>query len=126
MSWVGVLVVGAVALLLFWQWLMLRLARRAEGQALPAGLNGAAEPGRSLYYFHSRHCGPCKGMTPIVERLAQTHAAVHVLDVEVEPKAAAEFGVRATPTIVLARDGVVERVYLGPRSEASLSRWLNG
>lgn len=54
-------------------------------------------------------CGPCKAFAPVFEAAAGRHPDVTFgkIDTESQPGLAARFGVRAIPTVVLMRDGVV-------------------
>ncbi len=97
-------------------------AKRMQGQQVPGG----AEGGRRLYYFYGPNCGPCRSVTPVVDRLASRHANVHKVDVSVDAEQARRFGVRATPTLMLVEDGRIERVILGGASEQILERLLAG
>jgi thioredoxin-like negative regulator of GroEL len=71
----------------------------------------ATSPGMQILKvmeFGAPHCAPCRALAPIVEALVREYAGrvelVHV-DCDREPETAARFDVRATPTIVLLRDG---------------------
>jgi len=72
-------------------------------------------------------CGPCRFVSPALERLAVTHAGrVKLLKVNVDeaPAIAERFGVRGIPTlIVLDGDEVVAR-QTGAPPEDALQAWL--
>ncbi len=56
--------------------------------------------------FFSPTCGPCKALNPIIEGVGQElHLLVEGVDVTQEPELAAEYGIRAVPTLVLVGDG---------------------
>jgi thioredoxin 1 len=54
-------------------------------------------------------CGPCRAFGPIFERVAARHPDVTFakIDTEAEPGLAGEFDVRAIPTLMVLRDGVL-------------------
>jgi thioredoxin 1 len=52
-------------------------------------------------------------MSPMVEALRRSGAPIVALDATREPEACAAFGVMATPTTLIIRDGVVADVMLG-------------
>ena len=59
----------------------------------------------------------CRSMTPIIERLALQHANIVKVDVTESSELASKFGVMGTPTLVLVRDGKVDRMLVGAKSE---------
>jgi thioredoxin 1 len=100
------------------------VGRRVEGlrEKLP-GLD--APGGRGLVYFYSDGCPPCREMTPMIERLAQDHPLVFKVDVGADPDTARRFGVRATPTTYVVRDGLVTRSILGARRREVFEKLLS-
>ncbi|MFN7064542.1 MAG: thioredoxin family protein [Aquificaceae bacterium] len=75
-----------------------------------------------LVYFYSERCGACKMMKPQVEKLKER---LEVMEVDVGKsegqKVAKEFGVMATPTTFLVKDGIIKKVFVGfVRSEKIL------
>ncbi len=58
--------------------------------------------------FYADWCGPCKAVAPVVERAAKHYdgrIAFGKLNIDYSPAAAARFGVRSIPTMILFRDG---------------------
>jgi thioredoxin 1 len=100
-------------------------SRRLEGKPAPAlDQDSASTSSNALYYFFSPRCPPCRQMGPVIDRLAATHENVVKIDVSVHPETARLFGVRATPTTLVVRDGRVSKAVLGARSFENLSRLL--
>lgn len=99
-------------------------SKRLQGRAAPdyAALLTPRQQGcdKLLFYFYSAHCGPCRTLSPLIDRLAQRHGNVVKVDVLQQPAAARQFGIRATPTLVLVEDGKVVKVLLGAVSEKQL------
>jgi thioredoxin 1 len=58
--------------------------------------------------FHATWCGPCKALSPHVDRMEQSYKGmvdVWRIDVDQNPAAAQEMGVRGVPTLVVLKDG---------------------
>lgn len=127
MHWLIYALIGFAAFLILMQFLALYRARRSIGAAAPdtTDLDGVApEERRRLYYFHAAHCGPCRAMTALVDRLRPAHAHLIKVDVAERPELAYAFGIAGTPSFVLVEDGVIRQVKLGAQSERQLLKLL--
>jgi thioredoxin 1 len=100
-----------------WAWLR---ARQSRGRVV----SEAQGAGRRLYYFYSPHCGPCRAMTLVIDRLASRHDNVLKVDIGADTGRARAFGVAVTPTLMLVEEGRITRVILGGTSEKKLESLL--
>lgn len=70
----------------------------------------SARPGQtSLIYFWGEECGPCKQLSPAVDKLAAEHPDVNVgkINAGQNTASAIQHGVLALPVIVAYRDGQI-------------------
>jgi len=73
-------------------------------------------------------CGPCKQLSPVLERLAQAAGGAWVLatvDVDANPRIAQLFGVQSIPTIVAIAGGQPIDAFAGALPEPEIRKWLD-
>ena len=72
-----------------------------------------------LIDFYADWCGPCRMVSPIVDKIASEHPEYLVCKVNVddEPELANEFEVSSIPTLVVMRDGEIVNQSVGAKPE---------
>jgi putative thioredoxin len=72
-------------------------------------------------------CGPCKQLSPMLERLAQAAGGAWVLakiDVDANPRIAELFGVQSIPTVIAIAGGQPVDAFAGVQPEPQLRQWI--
>ena len=78
--------------------------------------------------FWAPWCGPCRILGPVLERLAEEQKGAFILakvNVDENSAKAAEFGVRALPTLILFRDGKPVQSILGVQPKSALKATID-
>jgi putative thioredoxin len=72
-------------------------------------------------------CGPCKQLSPVLERLAEAAGGAWVLakvDVDANPRIAQLFGVQSIPTVIAIAGGQPIDAFAGARPEPQVRQWI--
>lgn len=88
----------------------------------------ATAEGTVLVDFSATWCGPCKALSPLVERVGKDYDGklqVYKLDVDEAQAIAARHGVMSLPTLVLFKDGKAVDRKIGSIREADLRSMID-
>lgn len=68
-----------------------------------------------LIDFYADWCGPCKMVSPVVDKIAEENPDIKVCKVNVdsEPELAQKFGIASIPTLVVVKDGRITNQKVG-------------
>ena len=68
-----------------------------------------------LIDFYADWCGPCKMVSPVVDKIAEKNPDIKVCKVNVdsEPELAQKFGIASIPTLVVVKDGRITNQKVG-------------
>ena len=78
--------------------------------------------------FWAPWCGPCRAQGPVLERFkarAGDRALVGKVNVDEERALAAQFEVRAIPTLIVLKDGKIAERFVGVQTEETLLKAVN-
>jgi thioredoxin 1 len=124
MDWLGYLIATFITVFVLINFLPLLRARQARGRSVPEldALLTDTQRGqpRLLVYFWSPSCGMCRGMTPVIDKLAAERGDVLKVNAAESVALAKHFGVMATPSLALVEQGVVKKLVVGARSEPQI------
>ena len=75
--------------------------------------------GVAVVDFWAPWCGPCKMMTPVIEKIASNNPDIVVAKVNVDeaPKVAQKYNIMSIPTIIIFKDGEPADQTIGVVSE---------
>lgn len=86
-------------------------------------------PVPALVDFWAVWCGPCRMVSPVLDKLAQERAGrvkLVKVDVDRSPQLSRRFDVQAIPTMLVIADGRVVARQAGAPPASALRNWLDG
>ncbi|MBC7997539.1 MAG: thioredoxin [Leptolyngbya sp.] len=95
-------------------------------QSFKSDVLEAKEP--VLVDFYATWCGPCRQMSPIVDRLAKSYSGkvkIYKVDIDNSPELAKRYSIASIPAIKIFKSGEIVDASLGVTSEESLKGMLD-
>ena len=78
---------------------------------------------KRILRFTASWCGPCKAMAMNLET-ASLGVPIEVIDIDVHPEIAAEYGVRSVPTLILLDENIQMNRIIGSKTVNQLQEWV--
>jgi thioredoxin 1 len=78
--------------------------------------------------FWAEWCGPCRMIAPALEEISNEMAGkvkIVKLNVDENPRVAAQFGIRSIPTLMIFKGGQLAAQKVGAASKGDLSKWIS-
>ena len=122
------IIIGILALFFGLQFFMIFSAKRAKGTKI-SGLKGNLKileknGAKGIVYFYSPSCRACKMQTPIIKTLQRANKNIFDVDISRDLETARIFGIKATPTTLAIRNGVIDQVYVGVKQQDIFEKFL--
>ena len=98
-------------------------------ELMDQNFNSITKKGVSLVDFWAPWCAPCRIQGPIVNDLAnEMHEKANIckMDVDLNKKTAAKFGIRSIPTIMIFKDGKMMKQLVGVKPKNTLIKEIEG
>lgn len=76
-----------------------------------------------LVDFYADWCGPCRAMSPVMEEIAEENAEtmkIGKVNVDEQQDLAMEYEAMTIPTMLLLKNGKVQRIFVGARDKAEI------
>ena len=77
--------------------------------------------------FYADWCGPCKMMSPIIDKIAEENSNIKVgkLNVDNAQDIAVKYNVMSIPTIIVFKNGIEYKRFIGVTSKSNILDALN-
>jgi len=79
---------------------------------------------KKVVRFTASWCGPCKMLAKTLEEV-NTNLPIEVVDIDIHPEVAAEFGIRSVPTLVIVEDNIPSKRIVGNKTKQELEAFIN-
>ena len=80
---------------------------------------------KKVLRFTASWCAPCKTLAKTLENI-ETSVPIEVVDIDVHPDIATEYGIRSVPTLVMLDGSVEMKRMTGTKAENQMREWING
>jgi thioredoxin-like negative regulator of GroEL len=79
---------------------------------------------KRILRFTASWCNPCKMLAKNLE-LTNSKVPIEVVDIDVLPEIAVDFGIRSVPTLVMMDGNIEMKRFSGMKTTKQIEDWLN-
>jgi thioredoxin 1 len=79
---------------------------------------------KKILRFTAAWCSPCKQLAKTLEQI-ETNIPIEVIDIDVNPEIATEFGIRSVPTLVMMEDNVTTKRLVGNKTIQEIEAFIH-
>ena len=85
------------------------------------------EKGMVIVDFFATWCGPCKMLTPVIEKMSSNYPDISFVKIDVDecPNISKEYGIMSVPTLLKFIDGNLVDKKIGYLNPEEFSRWIS-
>ncbi len=115
---IGLIIISLLSAVLILPYLYIHIsAVLSVGKSVPGFdhlLRKGTDKGETVYfYFMSERCSMCRSMTPHIVDLQTSYPNIIIVDIKKSADLAKDFHVYGTPTLMVVKDNVIQKVKLG-------------
>ncbi|OIQ00710.1 MAG: hypothetical protein AUK35_02370 [Zetaproteobacteria bacterium CG2_30_46_52] len=128
MNTVLIVIIAVVfAVMFFKQQSIQKQAALHQGKVAPdiSAITGNENQTNWVLFFHAKHCGPCRKLKPLMDKMAAEHPNLQSVDVDEYADIARAFQIMGTPTFVAIHEGSITEVKVGGVTRSWLRNHLS-
>ncbi len=130
MDSIGIIVISLLSAVLILPYLYIHIsAVLSVGKSVPAFdqlLRKGTDTGEAIiFYFMSVRCSKCRSLTPHIAELQASNPNIIIVDIKKAANLAKDFHVYGTPTLMVVKDNVIQKVKLGGFSRRKTEMFIS-
>ncbi len=100
------------------------MVKEIKTQDFKTEVIGGSKP--ALVDFWASWCGPCRMLSPVVDKVSEQYDGVdfYKVNVDEEPDLAMEYGIMSIPCLIMFKDGKIFDQSVGVVPEAALKAFV--
>jgi len=79
---------------------------------------------KKIVRFTASWCGPCKMLEKTLEQI-DTDIPIEVIDIDIHPEIATEYGIRGVPTLVMMEDNMATKRLVGNKTIQEIEAFIH-